>query len=262
MGKDIEKARYKSIRKANELIQKSRFDLTTQQQKVVLYLISQITPFDEDFKKYEFDIREFCKVCGVDYDNGGNYELIKQQIKKIADKSVWIKLENEEETLLRWIEKPYINKKSGKIKIKLDEDMKPYLLQLKKNYTQYDLIYTLHFKSKYSIRLYEVIKSIHYNELETFKRYYTIEEIRSLLGVEDGKLLDWKNLRARVLQTAITEINNYSDKHIEPEWIKRGNKVVGVEFTITSKNIVDRLNVLADIDKEMKGQISFFDDRE
>ena len=47
---------------------------------VVLYLISQITPFDEDFKQYEFDIREFCKVCGIDYDNGGNYELLKQQI--------------------------------------------------------------------------------------------------------------------------------------------------------------------------------------
>lgn len=261
MDKEIIKSRYKSIRKANELIQQSRFDLSTQQQKVVLYLISQISPADEDFKECEFDIIDFCKVCGIDYDSGRNYEMLKTQIKKIADKSIWVKLGDDEvETLLRWIEKPYINKRSGKIRIKLDEDMKPFLLQLRKNYTQYELIYTLHFKSKYSIRLYELIKSIHYNELETYKRFYTIEEIRNLLGVEDGKLLDFKNLKARVLSPAIEEINLYSDKVVVPEWIKKVNKVVGVEITISSKEIQDRMNVLADIEREMNGQISFFDD--
>lgn len=258
MRTEIENMRYKSVRKANDLIQKSRFDLSIQQQKIVLYLISQITPFDEDFKMYEFDIIEFCKVCGIDYDSGRNYELLKKQIKAIADKSIWLKLGNEE-TLLRWIEKPYINKKSGKIKIKLDEDMKPYLLQLKENYTQYELIYTLHFKSKYTIRLYELIKSIHYKELEVYKRYYTIEEIRILLGVEDGKLTEFKNLKARVLNPAIEEINRYSEKNIVPEWVKRGNKVVGVDLVITSKDTINMINILGDIEKEMNGQISFFD---
>ena len=263
MDNEIRKARYKSIRKANELIQQSRFDLSTQQQKVVLYLISQISPFDEDFKECEFDIIDFCKVCGIDYDSGRNYEMLKTQIKKIADKSIWVKLDDDEvETLLRWIEKPYINKRSGKIRIKLDEDMKPFLLQLRKNFTQYELIYTLHFKSKYSIRLYELIKSIHYNELETYKRYYSIEEIRKLLGIEEGKLLDFKNLKARVLKPAIDEINMYSDKSITAEWIKKVNKVVGVEIIISSKEVVDRINVLADIENEMDGQISIFDSKE
>ena len=36
------------VRKANALIQKSRFSLTTQQQKVILYLISRISPQDKD----------------------------------------------------------------------------------------------------------------------------------------------------------------------------------------------------------------------
>lgn len=42
--------RNKTVTKANDLIQKSRFNLSLQQQKIVLYLISQVTPFDEDFK--------------------------------------------------------------------------------------------------------------------------------------------------------------------------------------------------------------------
>ena len=91
--------RNNTVIKANELIQKSRFSLSLQQQKVVLYLISQITPFDEDFKLYEFSIVEFCKVCGIDYDSGKNYADLKAAIKEIADKSVWIKTEDDEETL-------------------------------------------------------------------------------------------------------------------------------------------------------------------
>ena len=113
--------RDKSVVKANDLIQKSRFSLSLLQQKIVLYLISQITAFDTDFKEYEFDIREFCQVCGIDFDNGGNYGYLKEQIKAIADKSLWIKIQDEE-TLLRWIEKPYINKKNGTIRIRLDDN--------------------------------------------------------------------------------------------------------------------------------------------
>ena len=36
--------RERKVTKANELIQKSRFSLSAQQQKIVLFLISQITP--------------------------------------------------------------------------------------------------------------------------------------------------------------------------------------------------------------------------
>ena len=57
--------RDKTVVKANDLIQKSRFNMTLQQQKMILFLISQVSPFDEDFKVYEFSIQEFCRVCGI-----------------------------------------------------------------------------------------------------------------------------------------------------------------------------------------------------
>ena len=59
--------------KSNDLIQRSRFDLSLQEQKIILYLISQITPYDEEFQLYEFSIADFCKICGIDHTSGGNY---------------------------------------------------------------------------------------------------------------------------------------------------------------------------------------------
>lgn len=236
----------KQVFKANDLIQKSRFNLSLQQQKIVLYLISQITQYDEEFKLYEFSIQEFCKICGIS--ETGNYGDIKSAIKDIADKSVWIKIENEE-TLLRWIEKPYVNRKSGIIKIRLDNDMKPYLLQLKENFTSYELIWTLHFKSKYTIRLYELIKSIHFHELEEYTREYKLEDLRRLLGAE--KYDRWIHFKQRVLEPTIDEINNFSDKNIEWTPIKKGKAVEKIRFTITTKDSLEALELRDKIIKEM-----------
>lgn len=240
--------RKNTVVKANDLIQKSRFSLSLQQQKVVLYLISQITPIDEDFKLYEFSIVEFCKVCGIDYDSGKNYADLKAAIKEIADKSVWIRLANGKQTLVRWIEKPYIDDNSGIVQIKLDADMKPYLLQLKENFTQYELLWTLNFKSKYTIRLYELVKSIHYHELDTYSREFELEELRRMLGAETYKT--YQTFKVRVLEPAIEEINQYSDKNVSYEPIKNGRSVSKIRLTITTKDTLDRIKLQSEIERE------------
>ena len=237
-----------TVRKANELIQKSRFNLSLQQQKIILYLISQITPYDEEFKLYEFSIPEFCRVCGIDYENGKNYIDLKHAIKEIADKSLWISIAEDEETLLRWIEKPYINKRDGVVKIRLDNDMKPYLLQLKQNFTQYELIFTLHFRSKYAIRLYELIKSIHFHDLSRYSRRYAPIELQRILGAEIYK--EYRDFKRRVLLPSLKEINEYSDKNVTMEEVRRGRKVLAVEFAISSKDSMETLKIRSDIEHE------------
>ena len=245
--------------KANDLIQKSRFDLSLQEQKIILYLISQITPYDEEFKLYEFSITDFCKICGIDHTSGGNYADLKNAIKEISDKSIWISIDHDQETLLRWIEKPYLNKRSGTIKIRLDEDMKPYLLQLKKNFTTYELIFTLRFRSKYSIRLYELISSIHYHTLESYTRKYTIDELRQLMGATTYKT--WQTFKTRALIPAVNEINQFSNKNLEYKVIKQGRSIIGLELQISDKGTMEAIRLRGEIEKEFGyDQLTFWDE--
>ncbi len=252
-----------TVRKANDLIQKSRFDLSLQQQKILLYLISQISPFDEEFKTYEFSIPEFCRVSGIALESGKNYSDLKAAVKEIRDKSVWVTMSNGMESLLAWIEKARIDGGSGTIKIRLDDDMKPYLLQLKENFTQYELVYTLHFKSKYTIRLYEIIKSVHYHDLKEYKRRYNVDDLRRLLDAEI--YTEYRDFKRRVLLPSMDEINEYSDKTLSMEEIRHGRKVLGVEFTIGSKDSMETLKIRDSIDKEMgllPGQVTLWDELE
>lgn len=231
--------RYNTIVKANELIQKSRFSLSAQQQKIVLFIISQINPFDDDFKEYEFKIAEFCKVCGIDT-KGNIYEEIRQQIKDIADKSIWIELENGAETLARWIETPTIEKNSGTIKININKNMKPFLLHLQAKYTEYDLIYTLNFKSKYSIRLYEYLKSIHYDKLKQYEITIDIDKFQQVL---DSPYKTFRDFNVNVLKPAHKEINALSDIVFNYELLRQGRKTTEIKITVTNKGALDRLRI-------------------
>lgn len=252
-NEEIRTLREKRIKKANSLIQKSHFDLTLQQQKMMLFLISQIKPGDKDFKTYSFNIREFAMITGIDFNSGGNYALLKQQIQKIADKSVWVKIDGID-TLLRWIEKAKFNEKSGNIEIRLDSDMRPFLLQLKANYCEYDLLFVLGLRSKYALRAYEYFQSVHFDKLKPYKFYISYEELKTRLGAETYNKQD--NFARRVLIPAVEEINKYSDKTVSYEKVRKGNAIIGYEFTIQTKDVVSRVETAAAIDRDLNRYIA------
>ncbi len=249
MDQEIIDARRMFVVKANALIQKSRFSLSLQQQKIVLYLISKIQPTDTKFIQYEFNIPDFCHVCGIDYDSGKNYSDLKAQIKEIADKSLWITLEDGTETLVRWIERPYISRREGIIRIKLDEYMKPFLLQLKKHYTQYRLIYTLKMNSKYSVRLYELIMSFFFNKQNPSSRYFPVDELKKLLDAD--KYSRFCDFHTKVIKPAVEEINRYTDLEVTYQQLKEGRKTVAIEFIFRTKDVLGRLKIADRIGKEL-----------
>jgi len=223
---------YKVV-KSNNLIQKSRFQLTVQEQKIVLYLISKIKPDDKSFMTTEFSITEFCRVCGIHDESGKNYKDIKSAIKALVDKSIWVTLEDGKETILRWIDKPLIDKNAGTMQIKLDDLLKPYLLQLRENFTQFELLYTLAMKSQYSIRLYEILRSYEYKH----KIEFHIDELKELLSASCyGRYPDF---RRNVLEIAMKEIDALSDINVSYEVVKQGRRYARIRFSVYIKKDLD-----------------------
>lgn len=243
---DLTEIRSYKVVKSNDLVQKARFNLSLQEQKIILYLISKIKPDDIELKDYSFEIAEFCKVCGMDLDSGGNYKYIKDTIKSLSDKSVWLSVSDREEILLRWIYTAKIEKKSGMISIGISDDIKPYLLQLKDKFTQYELFYTLAMKSQYSIRIYELLKSYEYLGSHTF----CIEDLKRRLVAE--KYSRFADFKRKVLDIAVREINKLSDLNVIYSLEKTGRKFTKVAFNVKLKKDIDeRFEVWKQIEQKL-----------
>lgn len=250
--------------KHNDIVQKSKFKLSAVEQKTVAFLVSLIKPKTEypnqlQPLEYEFEIQDYCKICGIDYASGKNYKMVRDTLHSLKVKNVKVTLPNGVDTSISWVEKYWTNKGTGKARIKFDEDMAPYIFDLCENTTRYELLNILPMQSKYSIRLYELCRSwsgVYYKK-------YTIEELRSLLGVKDDGLLRYPDFRRKVLEIAEREINENTDLQVSFEPIRKGRKTVSIIIHIKKKrlrNIVNERNhSILDGNYNVDGQIEIED---
>lgn len=243
---------YKVV-KANEIIQKARYELNLSELKTLAYIFSMIKPNDSIDQIYTFSINDYCKVCGIDNTSGTHYETIKQNLKNLRDKSFFLMKEDGTETTVGWLDKVWVNKGSGKIKVRLDETLEQYVIGLLENYTQYELLSTLPMRSQYSFRMYELLKSYAFTKKHTFD----IDELKRLLAAE--KYVNFKDFRKKVIEIAIKEINLYTDIEVNWEPIFKGRKVIQVDFSIEQRDAWGRLTNSTRATMEIDGQMSMFD---
>lgn len=249
----ITEQRSYQVVKANEIIQKARYDLNITELKALAYIFSKIKPTDTQLQEYTFSIKEYCQVCGLDYKNGGNYKYIKSTIKALRDKSFWLMDEKGNEVLIGWLQKVRINKGSGKISVLLDSDLQKYVIGLFGNYTQYELLSTLPMKSSYSFRIYELLKSYAFQKQHTFY----IDDLKKQLTATN--YVNFKDFRKYVLEVAAKEINLYTDIEVSWEPIYKGRKVIQVKFQIMQRDSWGRFITATKATQELDGQMSIFD---
>lgn len=221
------------VAERNDIIQTSTYKLKEStgksfslvEKKLLLYLISRIKPDDTELKLQQININDFWEVCGYSQTTNGKYTFIKECIEKLASRVMW--LENEKRiVLVRWIDKAYIEKGNSTINIKLDDNLKPYLLNLKENYTQFPLDNIIKMKSKYGIALYEILKSYAYK----LKLTIEIDILKEKLDCVN--YTDNSNFKKKVINPALNDINTYTDLKVYIEYKKEGKQIKYIVFYI------------------------------
>lgn len=255
------KEREQLVVKNNSFIQEYRHSLSAQEQRLVLYLISKISKDDEEFKEYEIKVPDFCRICGIDPSSGGNYKVLKASLKGLADKSVWTRLPNGKITTVRWIEEPVMDdietfpelRSTGTVQVKLNKNMMPFLLKLNYNFTSYSLIYTLNMTSRYSTRLFELLRSYHYNKTKPYEVLLDIDDLKEKLDAVKKTYVNFKDFRTAVLKKSIDEINEYTDMDVTYEPIKSGRKVTSIKFLLKTKDAMDRVELYEKLEAVLNG---------
>jgi len=147
------------------------------------------------------------------------------------------------------------NSYNDNVKIRFDIDIMPYLIDLKKNFTQYALSDITDLNSKYSIILYKWF-CMFYNQFKHYKekggrRESQIEDYRnpSISIQEFRELTDtlndyarFQSLEFRVIKEPIKEINKHTHFNITYTKIKKGRTIDSIQFHIEKKKVASDVN--------------------
>src|SRR5699024_10146361 len=142
------------------------------------------------------------------------------------------------------------NNYDDEVMIKFNTDIIPYLMDLKKNFTQYAIKDVMNLSSKHSIVLYKWL-SMNYNQYEYYRNksnrsksqldYYknpiiSMKLLRELTDTKDtyNRVANFTN---RVLDESLQEITQKTVFNVEYKKIKKGRKIAEIQFFISEKPV-------------------------
>lgn len=220
-----------------EATHKTPFSL--HEMRLLLTMISMVENKETEFRPLSFTVVDFCEALGI---KTPKYTTVKTAIRDLMAKTVEFKDPKAKKTdvFVNWFHKVTYNSGEGRVTFIFHEELMPYLLDLKKDFTTYRLGYVLVLKSMYAIRLYELGKK--WSGTKTGQFEYSLEELKLKLGVDASKksYSTYSNFKMKVLKASIEEINEKTDMKMEFEELKEGRRVVGVRFTAKLKQIEEK----------------------
>lgn len=215
--------------KSNKLIE-AKYKLTTNEQRIILFVLSEkVKRGDTKFGVYQFTADELRSCYGRGMES---FERIVDTIKKLRTRSINI-CDKKKEIDTTWISFAEYDWETKEIIIEFPQMMEPYLLQLKDNFTSYQLHNIVYLKSSYSIRLFELLKQY----LSIGSRTFDVGELKELLCVGPEEYTQYGHLKAKVLEVSRKQINANSDIYIKYDPIKKGRKVVALHFYIEPQKV-------------------------
>ena len=222
------------IKKDNRLIQ-ARYRVGIHEQRILYAVLGAIRVDDKGFDTYTIDLRQLAQLHGITASND-LYRQIQEAAEQLLVTIVDISMGNRTRKTT-WLN--YVDYVAGEaeLKVTIHEKLKPYLLQLKANFTQYQLAAVANFKNSYSIRFYELLKMRqNMGKGGQFFIEYSLLELKELLGIPLDEYQYTKDLRVRVIKPALDEIDTQTDLNIvQVDYLKKGRAIHSIKITAEPK---------------------------
>ena len=237
----IERNDKNEVVKNNDLI-KAQASLSGIAQKMLSSLVSMIRIDDTEFQEYALHIDTFEDAIGR---KSNDVEFLKNKALELMGKPFFIFNKKGKKEYFNWCSKVAPYNMDGYIIFKVDNELKPYLLELKNNFTKYQLVNILKLKGNYSPRLYEYLifrfktyKNEYLKQNKKNPKKYTfdisIDWIRTTYQIPDT--YRYNDIKRQVIIKAQQDFKAYTDIKFTFEEQKIGRKVDRLIITVKENN--------------------------
>ncbi len=230
------------VTRSNALIESTQTRFSAMQQRVLHTALSQIRKGDKLTTQvlYEIPIKAIADLAGREA-SGEFYKATLRAAESLRTASMVIQkapdgsdLKNKDSIILSPIQTVRFNDESGQLAVRFNEDAIPYFSDLAgKGFTQYSINGgLLHMDSAYAYRLHDLIAR--WGDLGT--KEVSVDSFRWMMGIDDDKYPRFSNLRARVIEPAIKEINEHSQYVVKVGYRREKRRVVALQLAFTVKS--------------------------
>ncbi len=221
---------------ANNMVLHSASNLSLNELKLLRFIIMQTEKDENELFTYTIPTKELAKVLEIKHKDF--YKKLKTMTKHIMQEVIYIGNDSQEEWLMfHWVD--FCRYQKGRVTIKLSDELKPFLVGLRGNFSRYRLSEIITLKSIYAIRIYEILNG-YLNEKNlphadvSIEISVNIDELRRATDTEK-KFERPYDFKRKVIDMAIKEINEKSQYHITATPYRRGKTIAGFEFLIESQ---------------------------
>lgn len=232
----------------------ARYELTAREQKLLLYVVSMIEAEDDELKRYVVNIAEFAELAKLDKDH--LYQELRELAANLKRKALIIPNHYDSLTgryvdlVTSWFDSAMIGRNgSGYFAVTISPQLRPYLLQVKREFFRFRLVHVMQMRSAYAIRLYQWLKRWEFRHVVEV----SVADLRVHMGAvgfdEKGKrkenLALYPDFKRWAIKPAVNEINDHKDTDL---------RVSFEEIKAKGSRAVERLRFrMASLGKESPG---------
>ena len=213
---------YKVVKHNSLVNAKGKYQYSVNQLKLICHLIANIKPDEEDFETKYIALKEL----GFVGENSENYTYFKEEFVRLLEMP--FKIPNSK-YWGNWFSA--LAFENGVIEYRFDPALKPFLLNLKENFTSYHLSNVMNLKSNYAILTFELLAQARNQGY----RNITIKEYRELLKIPDSYL---NADILRLLKKVQKEIKDRTNLQFDFAFKKMGKAFHSINFVVKNNKKV------------------------
>jgi len=234
---------------SNDLLLEAQWpQLTINEQRLVVYMLSLIKRDDTDFQTYRISVRELANI--MEGSRKDLYQRCDEATEGLMKKVIrWNNPDEKSDGRIdktTWCSSASVIPGKGCVELRFDPTLKPFLLALKGNFTSWgEARAVIRLKNHYSLRIYQFIKYNQGMSNVDGRKSATVEVdwLRQYLAIPDDTYKLFGHFKSKVLISAQKDIAAKSDIEFDFEHIIKGRKVCELKFTWWKNKRFDQMEL-------------------
>lgn len=205
--------------------------LTLAEKRVMMFAVGKLDSFKRNGGTVDGSVRlvahEYAELFSVDPNTA--YEQLQSAAESIITKQVWWYEEAKrgpKKVQINWLSKAEYYAGEGTVSLWFTSHIAPHLLELKSQFTTYQLAQASALRSVYSWRLLELLSQY----TSTGWRQISIEEFCHAMEATEKQRGDFAAIRRKIIEPAVKELIAKDGWLIEWQPIKAGRRVAALRF--------------------------------